>query len=98
MKTPSCLTGFGLFALALWLAVAGSSHAQLGKPTYTMPPPTPPVSPTVAPDGGKDKTWAMEKRQKKSQEMGVSGGSICHVDPERCLQNPGFPQRDKVKP
>ena len=98
VKTPIGLESFGLVALILGLAASGISHAQLGKPTYTTPPPAPPAAPVVAPDVAKDKSPATGKRPRKDQEMGVSGGSICHVDPDLCPPSPAFPPRAKNVP
>jgi len=95
---------FILAASALLLAAAGNSNAQLGKPTYITPAPAksePKPAPAPKPakhSEGKDKAAAHDKPAKQNTELGVSGGTICHVDPDRCPDDPVPPQRKKVKP
>lgn len=100
MKTPPSVptaARFTFTVLALLLSV-GNNHAQLGKPTYTRPAPAKSEPTTVKHDAGKDKPVAYDKSAKQSSELGVSGGTICHVDPDRCPDDHVPPKQKKVVP
>ena len=100
MKTPPCapIAARFTFAVLALLPAVGDSHAQLGKPTYTSPAPAKSEPKPVKHDAGKDKPVAYEKPAKQNSELGVSGGTICHVDPDRCPGDHLPAKQKKVAP
>jgi hypothetical protein len=103
MHQPLIDAGFRAVAAALLLALAtgaGPASAQLGKPTYAAPSPTPP-EPGRHADKKKD-GYASDKpkppRKDKHEELGIGGGTICAVDPDRCPDNGPPLRRNKALP